>query len=365
MDSKLVKLINLCLGKNIPFVSYGLPGKKDIVTWIQLSGQFNYVEHIGEVADKEGFVYAPFHRRTNFPIAFFEPELIILNDGFEDGFLEDLTAKKILYPEYAVEIPVVISKQEYLIQANTFINSFDSDFTKAVLSRVKTIEKPAAFNAGQFFINMQKTYPQAFCHLINIPGAGVWTGVSPETLMRIDEQFAYTVSLAGTKAIPTDNPMINWTNKEISEQKIVTDYVEEVFSSFGISEFEKENIQNITAGNAVHLATKFKFNKNLLDNRLAEFLTAFHPTPAVCGYPKEKALDLIVETEKHNREYYSGYCGPLNIFKKSDLFVNLRCMKILKDEFALFVGGGLTRQSIAEKEWDETELKAQTLIKII
>lgn len=365
METKLVKLINLCLDKNIPFVSYRLPAEKDIITWVQLSGQFNYVEFIDEVADKEGFIYAPFHRRTNFPIAFFEPELIIVNDGFEDGFLEDLSRKEPLYAEYSIEPPIECMKQEYLNQAQSFIFAFDRNFTKAVLSRVKSIVKPDSFNPGQFFLNFQNTYPKTFCHLINIPGAGIWAGASPESLLRIDDQYARTVSLAGTQPNPDDGSSISWTEKEIEEQKIVTDYIEEVFSTFGIMDFEKENIQTLIAGNAVHLATKFKFKKRLLDDRLGEFLTILHPTPAICGFPKDKALDLIFKTEKHNREYYAGYCGPINYEGKTDLFVNLRCMKALNEEIALFVGGGLTKQSEPEKEWEETELKSQTILQII
>jgi len=95
---------------------------------------------------------------------------------------------------------------------------------------------------------------------------------------------------------------------------------------------------------------------------MAEFITNLHPTPAVCGLPKDKSLELILQTEKHNREYYAGYCGPINYQNKTDLFVNLRCMKILEDQLALFVGGGLTKDSVPTKEWDETVLKAKTLL---
>ena len=98
---------------------------------------------------------------------------------------------------------------------------------------------------------------------------------------------------------------------------------------------------------------------------MAEFINKLQPTPAVCGLPKDRALDLIMKTEQHNREYYAGFCGPINYLHKTDLFVNLRCMKILKGQFALFVGGGLTAKSEPEKEWAETELKSETLKRII
>ena len=55
--------------------------------------------------------------------------------------------------------------------------------------------------------------------------------------------------------------------------------------------------------------------------------------------------------------------GTLNQDDKTDIFVNLRCMKILPEKLALYIGGGLTKDSIPEKEWEETSLKSQTLTK--
>ncbi|MCD4696689.1 MAG: chorismate-binding protein [Bacteroidales bacterium] len=361
MQFNLVKLINLCLKKNIPFVSYSLPNDENIYTWIQRSGQFNFVEKIHEVIDKTGFVYAPFHRRTNFPIVFFEPELIFENENFEEPLIDAISERAPLYPEYAYEPPVEISKKKYLEQAETFIQSFDKDFSKAVLSRVHIEKKSADFNTGEFFMNLQKSYPKTFCHIINIPGAGTWAGASPETLLRVDENKAQTISLAGTQ--PIEN--INWSKKEIEEQKIVTDYIEDILDTFGIESFNKEKITNQQAGNLVHLATKFSFNKSYIKNNLAGFLAELHPTPAVCGLPKNMALDLILKTEKHNREYYAGYCGPINNQNKTDLFVNLRCTKILKNKLALFVGGGITVKSDSQKEWEESLLKTNTLLSVI
>jgi isochorismate synthase len=365
VGNKLAKLINLCLEKNIPFVTFRNPDEETIYTWILLSGKFNFYESFNEVAGLQGFVYAPFHRRTNFPIVFFEPELVIENENFEGLFLNEIKAKEPVYPEYSFESPVEISKEVYLDQAEGFIRSFDNEFIKAVLSRIHLEKKPKQFDTGLFFINLQKKYPRAFCHLINIPGTGTWAGATPETLLRIDGNIAQTISLAGTQPFTGSNEPLLWQEKELEEQKIVTDYVEDVLQSIGVREFKKEKIKNVLAGNAIHLATKFVFDQSGIKDQLGSFITELHPTPAVCGLPKDKAIDLIFSSEKHNREYYSGFCGMINMNGNTDLFVNLRCMKILKDKFALFVGGGLTRLSTPEIEWEETRLKAETLFSVL
>ena len=365
MSTKLAQLINLCLEKNIPFVSFRLPEESDMVTWIQLSGKFNFAEHFYEVANQSGFAYAPFHRKTSFPIVFFEPELIFKNDNFEESLIKEISEKEPLYPEYKYKFPFEIGKQDYLKQAESFICSFDKNFPKAILSRVQIENKTERFNAGEFFIKLQQNYLNAFCHIINIPGAGTWAGATPETLLRINENIAQTISLAGTQAFRVGEQNINWQEKELEEQQIVTDYIESILKNFKILDYTKEKVQNLHAGNAIHLATKFSFNKTTIEKHLGEFISALHPTPAVCGFPKGQALNLILQTEKHNREYYAGFCGPLNMDEKTDLFVNLRCMKILNDKLALFIGGGLTKLSDPQNEWEETVLKAETLLSIL
>jgi len=365
VQNNLVQLINLCLGKNIPFVSYRLPYTDEIITWVQTSGQFDYVESFEEISGREGFVYAPFHRRTNFPIAFFKQERTFINDDIDDGLLSQISDQKCMYPNTDLEAPVEISKEEYIDQAEKFIGSFSEEFTKAVLSRVKMVDKPTVFNQGKYFIQLQNSYPGAFCHIINLPGAGTWIGASPETLFRMDEDYVNTISLAGTQPKPEKGEKIAWTEKEIVEQKIVTDYIEFILRDLQIESFETEKTYDLDAGNAVHLATRIRFNKFYLAGKFVKFIHALHPTPAICGFPKEKALDLILNTEKHNREYYSGFCGPLNFLNTTDLFVNLRCMKILPEQLALFIGGGLISHSVPESEWEETDLKAETLLSVL
>ena len=175
-------------------------------------------------------------------------------------------------------------------------------------------------------------------------------------------QHFQTVALAGTQrdlGLPPEN--VVWGEKEIEEQAIVERYIEATLRR------ERANYQKTVpytskAGKLLHLKTKFRFRP---PNSVFNFIKALHPTPAVCGIPKKPAKDFIVHHEKHQRDYYSGFLGPLNINFQSNLFVNLRCMQVFKDKFALYIGGGITADSNAEKEWEETEIKSQTLADVI
>ena len=98
---------------------------------------------------------------------------------------------------------------------------------------------------------------------------------------------------------------------------------------------------------------------------LKSIIENLHPTPAVCGFHTKEALRIIQSTEKHDRQYYSGFLGPVGMENCISLFVNLRCMRIAGNYLSLFTGAGITKDSVPNKEWKETEMKAVTLLSAI
>lgn len=54
-----------------------------------------------------------------------------------------------------------------------------------------------------------------------------------------------------------------------------------------------------------------------------------------------------------------------SVIKTSELFVNLRCMQVRSNAVSIYVGGGITRDSIPEKEWDETVFKSNTMFRVL
>jgi isochorismate synthase len=110
----------------------------------------------------------------------------------------------------------------------------------------------------------------------------------------------------------------------------------------------------------VHLRSDFNF---VLEDtrRIGELIRALHPTPAVCGLPKQQTFDFIRRNESQSRRYYSGFSGPFNPEVDTHLFVSLRCMQILDDCYCLYTAGGLLRDSEEDQEWEETEAKLETM----
>jgi isochorismate synthase len=121
----------------------------------------------------------------------------------------------------------------------------------------------------------------------------------------------------------------------------------------------------LESGKVAHLKTSFFFPAEKIEDRLGNFIAELHPTPAVCGLPKDLADEYIRANEPYHRKYYTGYLGPWRLDGLVSLFVNLRCMEITSDEYILYAGGGITARSVPEKEWDETNQKAKTLLSVV
>jgi len=94
-------------------------------------------------------------------------------------------------------------------------------------------------------------------------------------------------------------------------------------------------------------------------------LKLLHPTSAVCGMPLEPALDFLRDHEGYDREFYSGFLGPVNLEGASSLFVNLRCMQLFETSARVYAGAGVTADSDPEKENEEVDMKIQTLSQLI
>lgn len=228
----------------------------------------------------------------------------------------------------------------------------ETELEKAVAGRTITKSLPINFNPVKLFLELCKNYPTAFVHF-SISEAGIWMGATPEILITKEKDIFTTVSLAGTKKISENRA---WTAKEIEEQDIVTRYILSQINE-KVSNLNADEVETIEAGRIAHLKTTITFESSESVDNLTNLL---HPTPAVCGLPKQKAFDIIFENERNNRSFYTGFLG----FKENgteQYFVNLRCMQLIQNKAILYVGAGITKDSEPNKEWEETEAKAQTL----
>ena len=185
-------------------------------------------------------------------------------------------------------------------------------------------------------------------------------GATPEQLVKINQSQFETVALAGTQ-LYSEN--VIWATKEIEEQQFVTDYIVTKVKD-KVNNLIVSDAKTVKAGNLAHLKS-FISGELTTDFQANDLIKALHPTPAVCGLPKEKAIDFILKNEDYNRKYYAGFLGEFNKNNQTDLFVNLRCLEVENDVVNIYVGCGITKDSNPEKEFIETENKSMTMRNVL
>jgi isochorismate synthase len=243
----------------------------------------------------------------------------------------------------------------------------ENKFKKVVLARQKEISLSKNFNPVAVFEEICKEHFNSFVSLIYLPNTGTWIGASPELLVSIDKENVFrTTALAGTQKVNKDEEISRavWTQKEIEEQAFVSRYIINCFKTIRLREFDEDGPRTVKAGNLIHLKTDFSVNINEVNfpELGTAMLDLLHPTSAVCGLPKENAMDFIRQHEEIDRKLYSGFLGPVNIDHESHIFVNIRCAEIGKTNAIVYGGAGITSESDPEKEFEETEMKMKVVM---
>lgn len=356
-------LVNEAVRQKTGLAVWFLPGKSEVNALLAAGDEILIPSSSDDFLQKNGFVFSPF-RESNAHPSIFLKQGIFLN-GIDKIATQSSFPQLLLPPNK--EVVFESSRDEYMQSCKNMIGRIKSgEAGKVVLSRIEQVENRKEKHPADVLIDLKDKNPQAFCYLFFTPQTGLWTGATPETLMAVDEDTIKTMALAGTRPHrPEDSATKPWPEKEIAEQQYVSDFIREELNKLGIHEMMISPSYTSPAGNIEHIRTDFVIRKSDNVGDSGKILNALHPTPAVCGFPKEKALNIIQHIEKHDRAYYSGFLGPVNLQGDTRLFVNLRCAKAESENFLVFVGGGITADSVPESEWEETELKASALEKII
>ena len=315
-------------------------------------------------ADIKGFLFAPFNEDKNTNRVIIQPDIYT-----ESGQLPLLDFAKVSKaPFHSGEKKNKLTetgKREYkelVLRIKGEIKR--GHFKKIVASRVVKRKKPENFEPVGFFEKLCKAYPDAFVSLVYTPQYGLWLGASPEILLNVNSEGFKTYSLAGTKTNVNGAPEKSWSEKEKEEQQLVSDYIRQTIGEVTKKQPVVTGPETMIAGNVLHLRTTFVY-PDIPQKHWLEITEKLHPTPAVAGEPKQAAIDFILRNEQAPRSFYAGYLGPVNMDGEIHLFVNLRCMQVLKKKLALHVGGGITQHSKPWDEWKETKLKAKTLLSVL
>ncbi|MFD0964097.1 chorismate-binding protein [Pseudofulvibacter geojedonensis] len=360
MKQTLFNKIQTQYGFNLPFVAYKKP-KTDVLTGVF---QEDNTLHLSTTFNESGFVMAPFNMENQSVIIPFDKvieERYISENTNESGSIANNEAGK------EDHISLVEKGVEFIKKG---------EFEKVVLSRKESvlISEKSPIDLFEALLN---TYLNAFVYVWYHPKVGCWLGATPEVLLSTHAKRFKTMALAGTQLYKEE---VAWGNKEKQEQQFVTDFIIGELNTV-TNKLQVSEPYTVQAGKLAHIRTDITGSFNV---SLKEVIERLHPTPAVCGLPKKAAKNFIMKNETYDREYYTGFLGELNkpierrnnrrntenkayqfSTTESNLFVNLRCMQYENNQVAIYVGGGITKDSNPEMEFQETVNKTSTMKKVL
>ncbi|WP_308268046.1 isochorismate synthase [Prevotella sp.] len=348
------------------FVYFRLPHTTQVYR-NRLNNEPEEIASLAELNGRRGFVIAPFDKSDQCPILLLDAEwepVDIADDCKQEAHLIDA--------DYEAE------RDRYAIDFENFHAQLrDETFQKIVLARSARLKTTEHIPALSLFARACNKYPRLFVALFSTKRSGTWLIATPEILVSGKCGNMQTMALAGTmrlsgsqlgfdvsgSGIGKDD--IHWSTKNIQEQRYVETYITECIEHY-TSDFSVFGPYTSRAGDLVHLRSDISFCLNDTAH-IGNLLNALHPTPAVCGMPKADTRDFITHNESAPRDYYSGFAGTLDPDGDTNLFVTLRCMKIdgqdntQSDQYTLYAGGGLLKDSTCQSEWEETEAKMNTM----
>ena len=383
------ELIEFLLSQGLPFALWREPHQPELQLVISKSKEPDYRKaDLDELPG--GFILAPFDYTEDQGAVFIKADLYFkfssLDQPLRDDQLNELDSANLRFVAGKTKNNSKGNQdlKEYLRDTTEEQNTFESIVTKAkesidqglfekvVLSRKKEIRLNEDFNVIPHFKKLCDAYPAVFCSLTYLPWEGsFWLGATPETLVQQNEQGIFkTMALAGTQPAfdkegrEISNAEALWSQKEIEEQALVCRYIINSFKKIRVREYVEIGPKTARAGNLLHLQTAFEVDTASINfpQMAAVMLKLLHPTSAVCGMPKIPASEFIKKHECYDRQFYSGFLGPVNINKNTRLYVNLRTMKVQGQIISLFAGCGITADSSSSKEWNETQMKLKTVL---
>ena len=370
------KLIDNLTRSTVNFALYRQPWTDMPILVLQESGNTQIIDSLTDLNGQRGFLLAPFRRTEQHPIVLIRPTHVehdweaiseTLTRLVQDRTDLIPTQTELPFSKTASFITQKASDKEwgnYRQAFERFIAPLQQkQFQKLVLSRRTFLELPDGFSPLTSFINACNNYPRMMISLCHTPETGTWLGSTPEIILSGHGTQWHTVSLAGTMPMQGDVIPTDWSDKNIREQAFVSDYIRRTIKQFG-NKITEKGPYPARAGQLVHLKTDFNFI--LKDaSQVGNILYELHPTPAVCGLPKNETYEFINENEGYDRRYYAGIIGWLDPEEDTSLYVNLRCMNIEGKRSTLYAGGGILSSSTLESEWEETQQKLNTMLSIL
>lgn len=248
----------------------------------------------------------------------------------------------------------------------------DGQLEKVVLSRALELHyDDAPLDPAAVYANLMALNPTAYVFSVREESTGEYLmGASPELVVGVDQQQFSTRPLAGsasraTSTGPTEDAQageaLMKSAKDRAEHATVVDDIAQRLGPISRELTVPPAPSLVGTPQLWHLGTHIT---GILGEGLSalDAARAIHPTPAICGTPRNAALHLIRELEPYDRGFYGGLVGWTDPDGNGEWALNLRSGRVGPRTATLCAGAGIVNGSTPGGEHHETAVKLSTFL---
>jgi isochorismate synthase len=246
------------------------------------------------------------------------------------------------------------------------------EIRKVVLARTLLVDADRVLDPKQLLWRLRAVDPDCYAFATPAtPGrpSAILVGASPELLLRKRGREIEATPLAGSaprfgdpRRDRASSAALFRSEKDREEHAVVVEDVRRVLGAFCDRLEHPHEPELLGTANVWHLSTPFRGRMHDEGISVLDVVAALHPTPAVCGTPREAAREALGELEPIDRGGYAGPVGWLDADGDGEWAIALRCAEITGKTARLFAGAGIVADSVPEAEVDETERKFLALL---
>jgi isochorismate synthase len=238
--------------------------------------------------------------------------------------------------------------------------------TKVVLARAIRMGADR-FHTVPILRRLRTAHPS--CTLFAIARADrCFLGATPERLVRLEDGQVSVAAVAGSAprgGIEAEDArlgkMLLMRSKDRLEQAVVVNELRGALAGICTTVSADADPKLLKTGNVQHLYTPL--TGALRDPRTAlELADLLHPTSAVGGLPRDRALRWIAEHEGLDRGWYAGPVGWMDRAGNGEFAVAIRSALVRRAEALLFAGCGIVAHSDPDREYAESSLKLRSVL---
>lgn len=235
---------------------------------------------------------------------------------------------------------------------------------KVVPARVVSVETDQPISTVDVVRRMAVLHPS--CTIFLLDG---FLGASPELLLSRRGHGVLSFPLAGTQSHSADpasdrehGAMLLDSRKQRHEHQLVVDAVRAGLAPVCAALDVPATPSIVSLRNVMHLGTRIAGRLHDPPPGALELVARLHPTPAVCGTPRDVAAAWLREHERFDRERYGGAVGWVDARGDGDWVVGIRCAWVDGRNVRLVAGVGVVLDSVPDEELVETQLKLQAML---